>query len=335
MEIKAPYKTPERTPKPKWLRVKLPTGKKYTDLRGLVDKYNLNTICTSGSCPNMGECWGAGTATFMILDEFKKLRRFLSENGKTEIIYMGSDIFKPEADITTVILNYIKSEKQKGKLTLYEYRDDSPVVITEKEQWNGEIVLFSTEYSKRIERLCSYKLGDVYDIRISPRTPEIKHNPYVMTSPPNIKDKDILPILNGRNLKIGYVTYDSITGYWIHRDKKTLLRKFFDHPHIVVGLGFRGDAQVGAAFDYKAYPWMGDVYHLLRKHTLTNMDFDLQDEEVVEYLNSELVKRYVKDVFKEITYHFSITQLKILPLPTRGELELLKKEFQDEERLEN
>jgi len=44
----------QRTPKPKWLRVKLPTGKKYTALRGLVDKYNLHTICTSGSCPNMG-----------------------------------------------------------------------------------------------------------------------------------------------------------------------------------------------------------------------------------------------------------------------------------------
>ncbi len=56
-----------RKAKPKWLRVKLPTGKKYTELRGLVDKYNLHTICTSGSCPNMGECWGEGTATFMIL----------------------------------------------------------------------------------------------------------------------------------------------------------------------------------------------------------------------------------------------------------------------------
>lgn len=55
------------TPKPKWLRVKLPTGKKYTELRGLVDQYNLHTICTSGSCPNMGECWTEGTATFMIL----------------------------------------------------------------------------------------------------------------------------------------------------------------------------------------------------------------------------------------------------------------------------
>ncbi|MBW2962983.1 lipoyl synthase [Mesonia aestuariivivens] len=60
--------TPNTTQKkPKWLRVKLPTGKKYTNLRKLVDKYDLHTICTSGSCPNMGECWSEGTATFMIL----------------------------------------------------------------------------------------------------------------------------------------------------------------------------------------------------------------------------------------------------------------------------
>ncbi|MFM1807579.1 MAG: lipoyl synthase [Bacteroidota bacterium] len=56
-----------RVSKPKWIRVTLPTGEKYKQLRSLVDTYNLNTICTSGSCPNMGECWGEGTATFMIL----------------------------------------------------------------------------------------------------------------------------------------------------------------------------------------------------------------------------------------------------------------------------
>jgi len=53
--------------KPKWLKVKLPTGEAYKKVRGLVDKNNLHTICESGSCPNMGECWGEGTATFMIL----------------------------------------------------------------------------------------------------------------------------------------------------------------------------------------------------------------------------------------------------------------------------
>ena len=57
----------DKVQKPKWLRVKLPVGKKYTELRGVVEKYKLNTICTSGSCPNMGECWTEGTATFMIL----------------------------------------------------------------------------------------------------------------------------------------------------------------------------------------------------------------------------------------------------------------------------
>ncbi len=59
--------TDTTTQKPKWIRVKLPTGNNYRELRTLVDKYKLNTICQSGSCPNMGECWGEGTATFMIL----------------------------------------------------------------------------------------------------------------------------------------------------------------------------------------------------------------------------------------------------------------------------
>jgi len=53
--------------KPNWLRVKLPVGPDYARVRKLVDEYKLHTICESGNCPNMGECWGAGTATFMIL----------------------------------------------------------------------------------------------------------------------------------------------------------------------------------------------------------------------------------------------------------------------------
>ncbi len=56
-----------RKRKPDWLRVKLPVGPDYARVRKLVDHYKLHTICESGNCPNMGECWGAGTATFMIL----------------------------------------------------------------------------------------------------------------------------------------------------------------------------------------------------------------------------------------------------------------------------
>ncbi|MEJ7625791.1 MAG: lipoyl synthase [Ferruginibacter sp.] len=57
----------QKQKKPSWLRVKLPIGEEYKHVRGLVDTHKLHTICESGNCPNMGECWGAGTATFMIL----------------------------------------------------------------------------------------------------------------------------------------------------------------------------------------------------------------------------------------------------------------------------
>lgn len=59
--------SPERKRKPDWLRVKLPVGENYAKVRKLVDQHKLHTICESGNCPNMGECWGEGTATFMIL----------------------------------------------------------------------------------------------------------------------------------------------------------------------------------------------------------------------------------------------------------------------------
>ena len=59
--------TGSKVKKPDWLRVKLPTGENYKHVRSLVDNHKLHTICESGNCPNMGECWGEGTATFMIL----------------------------------------------------------------------------------------------------------------------------------------------------------------------------------------------------------------------------------------------------------------------------
>ncbi len=65
--IELPTLAEERIKKPSWLKVKLPTGENFRNVRKIVDEYKLHTICESGSCPNMGECWGAGTATFMIL----------------------------------------------------------------------------------------------------------------------------------------------------------------------------------------------------------------------------------------------------------------------------
>ena len=67
IELTVNNETAGRPKKPDWLKVKLPTGENYRHVRKLVDEYKLHTICESGNCPNMGECWGAGTATFMIL----------------------------------------------------------------------------------------------------------------------------------------------------------------------------------------------------------------------------------------------------------------------------
>ncbi len=67
MSEQSVIENPKRIPKPKWLRVKLPTGETYKKVREIVSEHKLHTICESGHCPNMGECWGEGTATFMIL----------------------------------------------------------------------------------------------------------------------------------------------------------------------------------------------------------------------------------------------------------------------------
>ena len=66
-DCNVPASEPVKRSKPDWLRVKLPIGESYKHVRNLVDTHKLHTICESGNCPNMGECWGAGTATFMIL----------------------------------------------------------------------------------------------------------------------------------------------------------------------------------------------------------------------------------------------------------------------------
>ncbi len=60
-------KSPGRRIKPDWLKIRIPSGTAYAEVKNIVRTHKLHTICEDGKCPNMGECWGAGTATFMIL----------------------------------------------------------------------------------------------------------------------------------------------------------------------------------------------------------------------------------------------------------------------------
>ncbi|MDQ7082425.1 MAG: hypothetical protein Q9N34_05295 [Aquificota bacterium] len=130
----------------------------------------------------------------MILDEFKKLRKFLSINGTTEIIYMGSDIFKPEADVTTVVLRFCKGWQQYRLLREYNEGNVRKYKGGEGLEWecnhiSGQIL------QNRLEHICSFKLEDIYTVRISPRTPEIKRNKYVCKQK---ESESMLPILNGK-----------------------------------------------------------------------------------------------------------------------------------------
>lgn len=98
--------TKPRVPKPKWLRVKLPTGKEYKKVRNIVSEHKLHTICESGHCPNMGECWGEGTATFMILGNVcTRSCGFCNVNtGKPEEV----DVFEPAKVAKSVALMGVK-----------------------------------------------------------------------------------------------------------------------------------------------------------------------------------------------------------------------------------
>ncbi len=95
-----------RIKKPNWLRVKLPTGENYRNVRRLVDEHKLHTICESGSCPNMGECWGEGTATFMILGNIctRSCGFCAVQTGRPENV----DIFEPGKVAKSVQLMKIK-----------------------------------------------------------------------------------------------------------------------------------------------------------------------------------------------------------------------------------
>lgn len=59
----------EKARLPRWMKMKMPSGENYSRVKNLVARHGLHTICSSGNCPNIGECWNRGTATFMILGD--------------------------------------------------------------------------------------------------------------------------------------------------------------------------------------------------------------------------------------------------------------------------
>ncbi len=291
--------------------------KKFTTWYGKYNVYGAFIEKSIQLLKDEGQLIFITPATFMFLDEFKKLRKFLADNGSTEIIYLGENVF-PDADVTSVVLKFVKTKKSAHKFSLAEFKNHRILPVKQIAKWKGEIITFETDFTDGLKNISRHRLGDIYEIRISPRTPEIKKN-YNIVQSKTIADENFIPILNGRNLKVNEIIYEPLIDLWIPKTKIKTLRGYFNKSHIVVGLGFRGNRQIAAAYDKKAYPWIGDVYHLSRKHNFSVMDMKLSDEEIVAYLNSEVVRKYIMDVFREVTYHLSITQLKQLPVPSNQE----------------
>jgi lipoic acid synthetase len=79
---------------PKWMKMKMPKGESYSKVKNLVNKHGLHTICSSGNCPNIGDCWNRGTATFMILGNIctRKCKFCAVPNGKP----LAPDLQEPE-----------------------------------------------------------------------------------------------------------------------------------------------------------------------------------------------------------------------------------------------
>lgn len=109
----------ERRQKPDWLKIKLPTGTNYRQVKQIVEGNHLHTICSSGKCPNMGECWGAGTATFMILGEIctRSCKFCATLSGKPQL---------PDADEPAKVAESIRLMGLKHVVITSVDRDDLP-----------------------------------------------------------------------------------------------------------------------------------------------------------------------------------------------------------------
>jgi lipoic acid synthetase len=105
--------------KPDWLKIKLPKGDNYLKVKGILEEKGLHTICSSGKCPNMGECWNAGTATFMILGEIctRSCKFCATKTGKP----LPVDVDEPEK-----IAQSIKHLNLKHIVLTSVDRDDLP-----------------------------------------------------------------------------------------------------------------------------------------------------------------------------------------------------------------
>jgi adenine-specific DNA-methyltransferase len=232
-------------------------------------------------------------ASWLVLDDFVRLREYLATQGRLSVYYLGK-VF-PKRNVSVVVLAL---EKGGRGLALY----DGERLAVEKPTYNGELIRFETPELLQMER-AGVAVGELFTIRFAARSPEVRRHPAVRTEPaPNY-----VPVLTGRNLNAGWIDYDTCySGYWMAHDRAAELRAFYAFPHLVVA--HTKGARVVCAIDDRCYPWR-EEFHLVPK----SVGIDLL--RVAEWLNSAPVQHYVRSLYRDFVPHLTLRMLERIPVP--------------------
>jgi adenine-specific DNA-methyltransferase len=239
-------------------------------------------------------------ATWLLLDDFILLRKFLSEHGELHVHYLGKAF--TSVNVVAVVLYFIKSsnnEKMRRALRLY----DREKLLVKRDNYDGDLIAFEDDFTRGFEAEKHMRVGDMFHIHFAARSPEVKKSAIVF---PEKKD-GTTPLLTGRNLKPNAIDYETnYTGLYVEQRRAKELRAFYGFPHIVVG--HTKGAKVVAAFDERCYAWR-EEFHLVPKRRVN-------ERAVVAYFNSDPVQRYVATLYRDMIPHLTKTELSRLPLPT-------------------
>jgi len=243
-------------------------------------------------------------ATWMILDVFAKLRKFLAERGHVDVYYLGPKVF-PGITVTSCIIVFTDSG---AGADLFIRNGEDFAMVCCRDKWSGEMLTFETEETRGLPE-GKLRVGDVFDVMIAARSPEVRSCDAVLREPTG----SALPFMKGKNVRRGYIDRTNYTGCWMRQEDIGKLKDFYGVlPRIVVGHTKGGE--VVAALEQERYPYTGDVYHLLPRQAMTLLEL----KEIADWLNSAEINEYMRTLYRDITPHLTAKQLKLIPIPFEG-----------------
>lgn len=276
--------------------------------------------------------------TWLILDDFALLRKFLAERGRVEVFYVGK-VF-PKVKVSAVVLRFTNGGRGSALYDMASgewrsvgadprvcpvmanpvgadprvypheaigvriYRADTGICpYLEKPDYTGELICFETPEWRAFEQ-AGTPLGALFHIHFAARSPEFRKSGLVRTTP---QPGDV-PVLTGRNLKAGWIDYDNChSGWWMRREDAPKLRRFYAQPHLVVG--HTKGTRLICAVDWRGYPWR-EEYHLIPRESV-QVDWAALERS----LNSDQIQEYLQSLYRDFTPHLTRTMLERVPIP--------------------